>query len=326
MSIPPRRLPQCAPITDTNADDLVVHAAITGPNDTKVERLVHYLVKVHPSSLETKSASGMTPLAVAASLGRFNLVKILIAYGADQSVKDRDWNNLIHIALATNPKASQLRNFLELLDPELRFHLLKERNSLQTSDGRTPLHQLVGRGFHGTLEDQVDQLLVLLEYSKGEELDCLDGRGDTPLHTLIRQRHPKLVREVVQLNPQLLHRENAVGQTPAELTRTMYIQACVTCPERYSSYGCEDSMATKLLHRTLEDSAEKAKGADAGENQASKGEPLLWAEQKYELANDFARRYPGKRRLVSLHEANDVARRIGETYQGQRYGWEVTED
>lgn len=24
---------------------------------------------------------------------------------------------------------------------------------------------------------------------------------------------------------------------------------------------------------------------------------------------------------MSLHEANDVARRIGETYQGQRYGW-----
>lgn len=327
----------CATNVDTSADDLVIHAAIMGPNHTRVERLVRYLAKVYPSSLEAKDVSGMTPLCVATSLGRLNLIKILIEHGADQSVKDSNWNNLVHIALSTGPKAPQLRAFLELLDPELRYHLLKERNSLRTSDGRTPLHQLVGShtfsGFNGTLQEHSEQLLVLLEYSKGEELDYLDGTGDTPLHTLlIRGKHPRLARQVLELNPQLLYRENAVGQTPAELAHSMYVQACMTCPPRSGHRYGDTSIAGELIRRTPEVFAVQAqirtKRSEAGSEQVSRGGPnerLLRAQQKYNLANEFAARFPGKRRLVSLHEANDVARRIGETYQGQRYGWNTAE-
>lgn len=80
---------------------LVIHAAIMGPNDARAEDLVKYLIKTHPASLNAKDSSGDSPLALATYLGRLNLVDILIAHGADQSTKDKHFNNLVHRAVAT---------------------------------------------------------------------------------------------------------------------------------------------------------------------------------------------------------------------------------
>lgn len=297
-----------------------------------------YLIKAYPSSLEAKNVDGLTPLAVASVLGRLNLVEILVANGADQSVKDKQWNNILHLALSTNPKTSQLRAFMDLLDPNLRSHLLQERSSPQTSDGRTPLHRWVGTPT-GRLDkphqQYVEELRLLLEFSKGEELDCLDASGDTPLHTLIRdKKHPSIIDEVLRFKPQLLYRENAVGQTPAELIHQIYVRECVQAHRdaRYQSWRGDTSVAQNLLNKRPEDFAkeveDKALGleSDTGMVTTNARATLPRVRQIYELVNKFAEGHPGKRRLVSLHEANDVAQRIGETYQGQRYGWKGFED
>lgn len=304
--------------------DLIIHAAIMGPNNTRTEKLVGYLIKACPSSLEAKSECGMTPLAVASWLGRLNLVKILIANGADQSVKDKQWDNLIHVALTTKPTASELRAFLDLLDPKLRCHLLKERSGIHASDGRTPLHRWVGNNANNHhIQDDIDEMRVLLEFSDGEVLDNLDGKGETPLHTLIRDnKHPRFIQEVLQHNPQVLYRENAVGQTPADLIHAIYVCECMKAPNSFRWRWHSADMGDTLLNKSPEDfveEAEKATGSDENENESVEGPART--RQIYDLVETSAEKYAGKRRLVSLHEANDVARRIGETYQGERYGW-----
>jgi ankyrin repeat protein len=303
-------------------DDLVISAAVLGPNDGTAQRLVEYLIKVYPSAVETKGTTGMTPLFMASWLGRVNLVKVLIANGADQSTKNTSHDNILHAALANNPDAEKLDVFLKALDSDLLADLVLERSGLNVSDGRTPLHRWLAthvKSISDKPEHYIKVLDLLLGYSKGRELDTLDARGDTPLHTLIReQADPAVIREILAFNPQLLHRENAVGQTPADVAHDAYVRFCVQ--QHYNSWGYsyhrheDKSVAQVLLNNQPEEFARLAKHGEP-----PKETPRV--QQIYDLAAEFAAAHPGKRRLVSLHEANDVARRIGETYQGQRYGW-----
>lgn len=302
-------------------NDLVISAAILGPNDGTAQRLVEYLIKVYPSAVEARGTTGMTPLFIASWLGRIDLVKLLIANGADQSTKNTSHNNILHAALENNPEPEKLAVFLEALDSDLLAHLVLERSGLITSDGRTPLHRWLATHVK-SVSDKPDRYIkvlhLLLEYSKGQELDILDARGDTPLHTLIReQADPAVIIEILNFNPQLLHRENAVGLTPAEVAHDTYVRSCV--PQRaHLRYGYrrheEKRLAQVLLNTQPEEFARLAK-------HGKPSEVVPKVRQIYDLAAEFAAAHPGKRRLVSLHEANDVARRIGETYQDQRYNW-----
>lgn len=303
-------------------NDLVISAAVLGPNDDSAQRLVEYLVKAYPAAIEAKGTNGRTPLWMASWLGRVDLVKVLVANGADQSTKDSSHENLLHAALANDPDPEKLDIFLKALDPDLLGHLVLERTGLNTSDGRTPLHRWLAtnvRSISHKPERYIKVLQILLEYSKGKELDTLDARGDTPLHTLIRdQADPAMIREILNFNPQLLHRENAVGQTPADVAHDAFVRACI--PQHHNSwmYGYrqheDKSVAQVLLNRPPEEFARLAKQGETPRETSR-------VQQIYDLAAEFAAAHPGKRRLVSLHEANDVARRIGETYQGQRYAW-----
>ena len=302
-------------------NDLVISAAILGPNDGTAQRLVEYLIKVYPSAIEARGKTGMTPLFMASWLGRIDLVKLLVTNGADQSTKDTSHDNILHAALGNNPEPEKLAVFLKMLDPDLLAQLVLERSGLNTSDGRTPLHRWLATHVTSVSDSPgryIKVLHLLLEYSKGQDLDTLDARGDTPLHTLIReQADPAIIREILLFNPQLLHRENAVGLTPAEVAHDAYVRACV--PQRtHLRYGYhrheEKQIAQMLLNTQPEEFARLAK-----HGRPSKVVPKV--QQIYDLAAEFAAAHPGKRRLVSLHEANDVARRIGETYQGQRYNW-----
>jgi ankyrin repeat protein len=305
-------------------NDLVISAAVLGPNDGHAHRLVEYLIKAYPSSIEAKGASGITALYMASWLGRVDLVKLLIAHGADQSTKSPSYDSIIHAALANDPDPEKLEVFLKAVDADLLAHLVLERSGLKVSDGRTPLHRWLAthaKSISGKPERYIKILHLLLQYSNGKELDTLDARGDTPLHTLIReQANLAMIREILTFNPQLLHRENAVGQTPAEVAHDTFVRACV--PHRYDRWGYnhyhrhgDKTVAQVLLNRSPEEFARLAKHG---------GEPPTETprvQQIYDLVAEFAAAHPGKRRLVTLHEANDVAQRIGETYQGQRYGW-----
>ncbi|KAL8370906.1 hypothetical protein RB595_000985 [Gaeumannomyces hyphopodioides] len=312
-----------------NQDELVLHAAVLkGGGFDRLKPLVEYLIKAFPAATTTRSSNGYTPLHVACRLGRPNLVELLMPH-SDQTAKDHDWNNILHLALAGLPRAAQLRPMLELMDAGLRKQLFKERNKLGAG-GRTPLyewlHNTVSQsrwqplGSYKSRDEVADVMKLLLEYSGGEELDMLDGAGNTVLHTLIvKQAHPDLIKVILDVDVKLLHRENAVGRTPAEVARDAFV----------SSRICEHSIRQNKWLSGLIKADPEAFVDDKGERVTGD----MWArtpndidkESKADIYNICQAYVDGsspsacKRRLASLGEANDVARRLGETYQPQRY-------
>lgn len=79
------------------SDDLVIHCAVMGRPGDETNRLIKYLIEACPSSLEAKSDTGYTPLYLACLLGRVQFAKTLIDAGADQAVRDVEYNNLVRI-------------------------------------------------------------------------------------------------------------------------------------------------------------------------------------------------------------------------------------
>ncbi len=138
---------------------------------TAASDLLKYLLKAHPASLETRNSNGDTALMIACRFGRVDFVKILLDAGADQSVRNKSGDNIVHAALAGNPTAEELRPLLDLVDSDLLRHLLVSRSNLHDG-GTTPLHVYVSRVMNnGHLRGKEDQWLpvlqLLLEHSGG---------------------------------------------------------------------------------------------------------------------------------------------------------------
>ncbi|ETS87326.1 hypothetical protein PFICI_01154 [Pestalotiopsis fici W106-1] len=305
-------------------NDMVIHAAVLGPLGHETNRLIKYLARVYPSSLEAKSESGYTPLFLACLMGRVEFAKTLVDAGADQSVKDKDYNNIIHAMLANKPKLGKLESLLSLLDPELRAHLFLQRTHL-THGGDTPLHSWIkdakevkttrshpweeDHHFESKeSEEHVEITKLLLKLSGGDDLGILNGSGDTVLHSAVAYQLPKHAQVILDHNPNLLYRENSVGRTPAEIAYDQVISMKVKpCPDisiNFDRYNVNNSYVDRLpkIYKILSEPAIPTR-----------------KEQVWNLVQKYQADHPGKRRLVSLNEANDVARRLGENYSWQRY-------
>lgn len=295
-----------------------------GPLGDETDRLLRYLIKVCPSSLETKSDQGYTPLFLACLLGRVQFAKTLIDAGADQSVTDRNYMNIVHASVTNGPKLEKVRELLNLLDPDLRSHLFLQRSRL-SHGGDTPLHfwlkntsidvnhhsqRHVWRR-HDQPEDEnsVKILKLLLEFSGGADLGILNGSGDTVLHSAVARQLPKHMQVILDENPKFLYCENAVGRTPAETAFDHYIATKVARPKDVAIgrhvYHNKDSWATKPPLGFV--------------NMGSSDKEPLRVERVWQVAQEYLGKFPAKRRLVSLNEANEVARRLGESYSSQRY-------
>ncbi|KAI6632798.1 hypothetical protein MCOR14_007048 [Pyricularia oryzae] len=333
-----------------NQNDLVMHAAIIGgPVGEKTKKLVQYLIKAYPASMTTKSRDGYTPFYLACLRGRTDIVELLASH-SDQAVKGPHWENILHAVLKGCPHADQLQPMLELFEPDLRKAMFKERSSL-SAEGRTPLHQwiekAIGQNWRGSSpqykkpEDLVAVLKMLLEYSGGEELAMLDGTGDTPLHMLISRQAPlETIKLILEMDANLLFRENAVGRTPAELAHDIFIETRIGTrnsgnDRRYYNNDRSEGLDTlinmrplfflpdhqaKFKQRRMQDLNYMSSHASDDQWRQYQGQ---WAAENRERKEDIHQMClaysNGKRRLVSLNEANDVARRLGESFQRGRY-------
>ena len=308
-------------------------------------------------------------------MGRPNYVKILVDGNADQSTKNLKGENILHAALTGTPSAHRLRPLLDHLDADLRSHLFQQRKNL-SDNGLTPLHfwiflacaaspesfdQQPSRysynNFHSAAKPYRDErgvvamLELLLKYSGGSELEMFNGGGDTPLHTAVMHNMPSIVRILIKHNPRLLHRENAVGRTPAELAHDRFIGNHLKEHDGSGRARAHDGTATALLGRDVSSfvkkSGEEEKTAEqahsllkelglSGEYLLESLGPILIALGReadtddrlspkelmgvvWDLCKSCSDHHPEKRRLVSLNEANDVARRLGESYTSSRY-------
>lgn len=200
----------------------------------------------------------------------------------------------------------------------------------------------------------VETLRLLLEYSDGQGLDMLSAAGDTSLHTAIMYQQLSVAKVLVDYRPSLLRRENAVGRTPAELAYENLTAKELASPERIVFSRQEDivgAYARRSAEEFVKESEDKAgdtkKPADrsqveelglSGDYTASQvanirrsmglagpeGDRVIRSstfsrQVMWDLCSTAMSRHPGARRLVSLNEANDVARRLGEQETRSRY-------
>ena len=301
-------------ILTSMADELVLHCAVMAEETEESIGLVKNLLKTYPAALEARDTNNNTPLLTAAYLGRQKFMKLLIKAGADESVRNKSGENMIHRLTYKVVDATEFKTALDLMDEDLRAHLFKQRTTLD-SGGMTPLHSLCERlagswawSYDGlNSEDHEAIVKLLLEYSKGVEIDMLNAAGDSVLHTTVMQSSSWLSQVLVDFHPKLLYRENAVGRTPAELAYHMFLAQIFVEPNNRGTYGkCRNPEG--LL------STVRAEAVPAPPKKHQKNPDKVW-----ELCRAKLEENPDKRRLVSLYEANDVAKRLGEKYTSSRY-------
>jgi ankyrin repeat protein len=321
--------------------DLLIHCAVMGPTTEEGQKVLKWVIDNNPQNLETKTTGGMTPFLLACHLGRLEFVKILIDAGANQSVRNNDGSNAIHMALETSPPAEKLKEFFALLDSGLRGHLFMQRNNLSVS-GTTPFHTWLGRAvsnWNATSKDipkQLEMFKLLLEYSGGTEIEMLNGAGDTCLHTAVMERATSFVEALLEYRPKLLLRENAVGRTPAEVAYDFVTAQKFKQPRKLEALSLHTGAGNNIVDKSADKFVDQATGKPVDKSdwyaQNSSRPRMLgnpwWdydAQEKtrtevWKICQRFLEKLAAsgedKRRLVSLHEANDVARRLGEQYRG----------
>ncbi|KAA8645611.1 hypothetical protein EYZ11_003498 [Aspergillus tanneri] len=303
---------------------LVLHCAILSKPTAESQRLVQYLITRVPEQLETKSAGGYTPLALAFSLHRVSFAKLLIDAGANQTTRDNKGNNLIHLMLCSISgnvlqTPDNVTKLLDLLDSRLVHSMFTERSS-DGPGSLTPLarwmHHINARssctrgGYRPALktEEQAEIVRRLLDFAQPTDqrhLAMLDGTGNTPVHNAVRAQMPNVFEMMIDRRPDLLHRENATGTTPLELAVNTWVEETTEnpppLPSQGSSYWRGNTERNQdLVNQGLEYFVRK------GDNVLEKSD----AKAIYDISRARADARSEKRKLVSLNEANEVAKRL----------------
>jgi hypothetical protein len=120
--------------------------------------------------------------------------------------------------------------------------------------------------------------------------------GDTPVHQAVKFQLFECLKLMLARRPDLLYRENSTGRTPAEMAEDAYIA------ERVKDVPAAESISTSLRNR---DAQTFATDYETDKKEEGTERQRIWALVRTILAEK-----PAKRRLVSLFEANEVAKRL----------------
>jgi hypothetical protein len=110
---------------------------------------------------------------------------------------------------------------------------------------------------------------------------------------------------LITIRPDFLHRENTTGRTPLEVASDSYLQERVkngpSIAAAYSYYQAlnDNSGTANLASKPPKDFLQK-----------EEIDELSSKKRTYEICLEAAERNPAKRRLVTLFEANEVAKRL----------------
>ncbi|KAL2859589.1 hypothetical protein BJX68DRAFT_276845 [Aspergillus pseudodeflectus] len=319
--------------------DLVLHCAVLSKCTEESKQLVEYLLQHMPHCLEVKSVTDYTPLGAAFRSNKPEFAKILVKAGANQAVRCEGGMNLLHLLLqyyTRHRDQACYKDMLALIDPRLISSMLVERCASEPGSV-TPLALWMASVWsaHNMTEDAEEQavdilrtILDLAEPSEQRHLELLDGSGNTPLHNAVNALHGTPLKLFLERRPDLLHRENAVGSTPAELAENKWITKVTSNPpaspqveeNRYWDYGSNRS-ACALVDKSPQEYVKKSM-------------PKYTAEDIHNLCVEKAAEdMSGKRKLVSLYDANEVAKRLalkqrngGWSYRSRRYRRRGDED
>lgn len=273
--------------------------------------MLHHLLKVLPECLESKDADelGATPLAMAFTVASPKAASVLVDAGANQCTRNDLGENLLHALLSDSrvphKKPALITQMLELIDKRLPQSLFTQR-TYPKHGSTTPLSRWVGNGgSKDESEDGCETLRVLLKYGEGAELAIIDGAGSTPLHHLLGSGNVPLSRVLLERSPELIHRENSTGRTPYEVMQDQQLARHFKGPPEIKG---ERFKAKKDI---ITESPRDFVGiGEAADQKQSIDELFEEVRSKLEAAGQ------SKRRLVTLNEANEVARRLAAVYRG----------
>ncbi|KAF7901931.1 uncharacterized protein EAF01_007229 [Botrytis porri] len=314
--------------------ELLLHVAILHDPKTDEERINHlnlikHLVSVLPDSvLSLKSSQGYSPLHLAVSRKNIPIIEYLLSVGASARSRDRQNRNIMHTLAADATTVNKetvpcLESIIKLFNKKDVQEMLLERSDDYPS-AVTPLALWMSMATH---YDGADVIEVLLKYSTGEELEMINGEGDLPLHVAIKNNRPNLASFLLRQKPTLLYRESATGRTPLEMSHDNYISNFISDPPSVDEYW--QYHPRNVNGDTLSAYHAKQKRDAAPFYQTHS---LIWEEclrVQGELKRKFdsdegensedktKREFIGKRRLVSLFEANEVARRLAGSRNGK---------
>lgn len=296
---------------------LLLHSVVLGRTNADSLALLRYLCNTHPKALEHRSASGMTPLQLAFALHRVEMVKILLEAGADQTTRDNTRANIVHSIFNNidrqNKGLEKVKELLGLIDPRLFSSLFSERTT-DMPGAATPL----ARWLHSassvgsvTVPYNEEVLKIILEFSKADDLSVVNGEGDTPMHTVVRRGDDALLRIMLENRPDLLFRENASGRTPFEVAEDAYLANDVfSNPPSLS--GSSHSYYRRGGRRRGHEQPKISVLKRDSKTFVEEPEDIRSGEEKVlQVCREFSKKNHGqKRKLVSLVEANEVAKRL----------------
>ena len=295
-----------------------------------------------PESLETKSFSGHTPLSLAFNGDRLDAIDVLIGAGADQTIRDNQGRNIVHLAVCTvqnNAKssASTIRALLSKIDSRLLPSLFLER--CQEGPGSlTPLaywlwlstpcsDQIFFPNAKRNKDSRLEVIKTIIEFSKGSDLHLMDSSGQFPLHQAVKSSLPTIVTAILAHDPSLLWRENAMGQTPLELAENLFFQHGARGNPRIRPY--DFGRRRTLIQDREPETFVRSGGEEGGVEEDDDEYDHSGVVKTYRVCRRFAAEYPGRRKLVSVVEAREVAKRLAEResekedYWGRRRGRKV---
>lgn len=148
--------------------------------------------------------------------------------------------------------------------------------------------------------------------------------------------HYNAARIITDMAPQYIHTENANGRTPVEIATSRYLlHICESPPPAPGGYSrpVHQSVVSALLSEFYPEHEDMKKKelvvlgdrGDQMELDAPEGQEeevgVVWdrmaVEATYHLAVSVEKSVPGKRKLVNLAEANELAKRLT-SGKGQR--------
>ncbi|CEJ58295.1 hypothetical protein PMG11_06958 [Penicillium brasilianum] len=317
-------------------NNLVLHCAVMSRPCEESERLVQYLVDHHPECLEVKSSEGHTPLALAISLHRLSFARILIKAGANQAARDIKGCNLLHLALCSLSgsiarHADKISQLIDLMDKEQVSHMLNQRAG---EGSRTPFARWLHKypDFDFSVETQpkvpdlpsdqestrsITKLFLNLGNSTNQKfLELLDGAGNTPVHECVKRGLSQVLEMILDHRPDLLYRENATGSTPLDMAVDAWVNETTrTVPKVAFSTG--HSPQLPQWHNLA---GRRTEWFIKNKDWRTKAQMMV------EVCQKRAQQSLQKRKLVSLFEANEVAKQLaskeksGGDDENRRYG------
>ncbi|PKY00534.1 ankyrin [Aspergillus campestris IBT 28561] len=301
---------------------LVLHCAIGSKPTEESRQLIEYLLREMPGCLETRCCRGYTPLGVAFALSRVQAAEMLVQAGADQTVRGVTGNNLLHLLLCDFDGRERkgpryMDELLGLLDRRLIPSLLTER-SKDAPGSLTPLARWMHTSYpfsrwsdpytdyvYAELSGEVAVFRKVLELSQStgqqRQLELIDGTGNTPVHHVAKLQLRQTLGLILDIRPDLIHREDANGMTPLEVVKQLWTGE-VTANEPWTEFSKRGTTSTNM---------------DECDPECRSNRQIT-----YDVCQARAAQNPGKRKLVSLHDAKEVIKRLAVRQDEGERGWE----